>query len=102
MERLTRITILLAKVTILVLPVTLMTGYFSVQIENTGFTIAKYWISFAVILVFSFLGLIFFGQVSKTVEGGLVYKTFFGALLFLPKQLKLIKAKRRDDRGRND
>ena len=79
-ERLTRITILLAKVTILVLPVTLMTDYFSVKVPNTGFTIQKYWICFAVILAFSFLGLLVSGYVSRTMEGGLMYQSFARAL----------------------
>ncbi|KAL9103790.1 MAG: hypothetical protein Q9163_001199 [Psora crenata] len=50
-ERLTRITILLAKVTILFMPVSLMTGYFSVQIADLEgvYTAKTYWVCFAVI-----------------------------------------------------
>lgn len=74
-ERLTRITILLAKVTILFLPVSLMTAYFSTQLEdNTTFTIQTYWISFAVIFALSWLGLWVFGKISGTVETAMVYR----------------------------
>lgn len=75
-ERLTRITILLAKVTILFLPVSLMTAYFSTQLSDAGqeFTVRSYWISFAVIMLLSFAGLWGFGKLSGTVEGDLVYK----------------------------
>ncbi|KAJ4367518.1 hypothetical protein N0V83_007101 [Neocucurbitaria cava] len=42
-ERLTWVTLLLAKITILFTPVTLMTGYFSIQFKNTEFEIKSYW-----------------------------------------------------------
>ncbi|KAI9728680.1 MAG: hypothetical protein M1828_002786 [Chrysothrix sp. TS-e1954] len=74
-ERLTRITILLAKATLLFLPVSLMTAYFSTTLTGVNFTVAKYWISFAVIIVFSFAALLVFGQVSGTIEGKMVYRS---------------------------
>jgi hypothetical protein len=76
-ERLTRITILLAKATILFLPVSLMTGYFSTQIPGVHFTVTAYWVSFAVTLGLSFLVLLVFGSVSGTVEGNMVYTPFY-------------------------
>ena len=82
-ERLTRITILLAKVTILFMPVSLMTAYFSVQIEDLqgAYTATTYWVCFAVIMAISFLFLVVFGQLSNTLEGKIIYKsmtqTFF-------------------------
>ena len=82
-EKLTSIRILLAKVTILFMPVSLMTGYFSVQIpELTNVYSAKtYWICFAVIMFLSFLFLVVFGIISHTLEGGLIYKSFTEAVI---------------------
>ena len=74
-ERLTRITILLAKATLLFLPVSLMTAYFSTELENEKFTVQSYWISFAVIFFLSFVSLLLFGKVSGTVEGKMVYRS---------------------------
>ena len=77
-ERLTRITILLAKVTILFMPVSLMTAYFSVQIDDLEgvYTARTYWICFAVIMSLSFLFLVAFGQLSGTLEGRPIYRSF--------------------------
>ncbi|KAG8533391.1 uncharacterized protein KY384_002174 [Bacidia gigantensis] len=82
-EKLTRITILLAKVTILFMPVSLMTGYFSVQIEDlTGvYTARTYWVCFAVIMSLSFFFLLVFGVISHTLEGGMIYKSITKATL---------------------
>ncbi|RAL10428.1 uncharacterized protein BO97DRAFT_372562, partial [Aspergillus homomorphus CBS 101889] len=78
-EKLTRITILLAKVTILFLPVSLMTGYFSTELQNVKgtYTITQYWASFGVIMFLSFVSLVFFGYVSDTVEGKPIYESLF-------------------------
>jgi Mg2+ and Co2+ transporter CorA len=68
-ERLTWVTLLLAKITILFTPVTLMTGYFSIQFKDTEFEIAKYWWTFAIVFGVS-LGLLFlFSFFSGTFEG---------------------------------
>ena len=79
MEKLTRITIVLAKATIMFLPVSLMTGYFSVSIPDlTGVYTAKtYWLSFLVIVSLSFIFLLLFGIASDTVEGRTVYKSLW-------------------------
>ena len=76
-ERLARITILLAKVTILFLPVSLMTNYFSVQIADLQgvYTVNTYWVSFGVIMVSTILLLVVFGRASGTVEGKVVYQS---------------------------
>jgi hypothetical protein len=79
-ERLTRITILLAKVTILFIPVSLMSTYFSVPIDGfnvsgEGYSLAAYWVSFAVIFFISLIVLVVFGQVSGTQEGKPVYQS---------------------------
>ncbi|KAF1972924.1 hypothetical protein BU23DRAFT_554767 [Bimuria novae-zelandiae CBS 107.79] len=71
-ERLTRVTLLLAKVTIVFMPVTLMTGYFSIQFVNTEFTIKGYWWAFGVILAVSLVLLFLFSFVSGTLEGKII------------------------------
>ena len=93
-ERLTRITILLAKITILFMPVSLMTAYFSVQIpdiQNT-YTSKTYWIAFAVITTLSFIFLLVFGAISGTVEGEAIYQSF--TQMFLNMSRKKIDARR--------
>ena len=77
MERLTRITILLAKVTILFMPVSLMTAYFSTQLSDLAnlYTIKTYWISFGVIMSLSLVGLSLFGVASGTLEGKPIYRS---------------------------
>ena len=76
-EKLTRITILLAKVTILFMPVSLMTAYFSVQIADLAgvYTHMTYWISFAVVMSLSFIFLLVFGQLSGTQESKTIYRS---------------------------
>lgn len=82
-EKLTRITILLAKVTILFLPVSLMTGYFSTELAQVKgvYTVNEYWVSFGVIMFLSIVLLVVFGVASDTVEGKTIYqslsRTFF-------------------------
>ncbi|KAI9372478.1 hypothetical protein BJX61DRAFT_442380 [Aspergillus egyptiacus] len=78
-EKLTRITVLLAKVTILFLPVSLMTGYFSTELEDVKgvYTQVEYWVSFTVIVVLSVVLLMLFGYVSDTVEGKTIYRSMF-------------------------
>lgn len=79
----TRITILLAKATILFLPVSLMTSYFSTDVQGVkgGYTKVDYWASFGVILAVSMVVLTLFGYASDTVEGKTIYRsmvrTFF-------------------------
>ncbi|EGC43406.1 conserved hypothetical protein [Histoplasma capsulatum var. duboisii H88] len=77
-ERLTRTTILIAKATILFLPVTLMTSYFSTEIEELQgvYTVKQYWIAFAVLLVLSALVLAIYGWAADTVEGKTIYVSF--------------------------
>jgi hypothetical protein len=78
-EKLTRITILLAKATLVFLPVSLMTAYFSTQIQDLQptFTARAYWISFTVLLVLSVSLLALFGYASDTVEGRTIYQSLF-------------------------
>ncbi|CZS90673.1 hypothetical protein WAI453_004041 [Rhynchosporium graminicola] len=62
--RLTRSATLLAKLSVLFLPVSLMTSYFSVQIKDLEgvYTTHDYWYSFAVLMSISFLFLFFFSR----------------------------------------
>ena len=62
--RLTRSATLLAKLSVLFLPVSLMTSYFSTQISDIQgvYTIKEYWIVFAVMMSISFMGLFFFSR----------------------------------------
>jgi hypothetical protein len=71
-ERLTRITLLLAKVTMVFMPVTLLTGYFSIQFQNMEFTMKSYWWAFAVVLVISFVLLFLFSFFTGSFEGKIV------------------------------
>ena len=81
MERLTRITILLAKVTILFLPVSLMSAYFAVPFVETQYNATDYWVAFAVIFALSFLGLVIFGQLSGTQESKPIYTSLTTAAI---------------------
>jgi hypothetical protein len=71
-ERLTRITLLLAKVTMVFMPVTLMTGYFSIQFAGLEFTVKSYWWAFAVVLAVSMVLLFIFSLISGTFEGKII------------------------------
>ena len=73
----------MAKITILFLPVSLMTGYFSVQIQDlTGVYTAKtYWAAFGVVMALSIFGLFIFSYVSDTIEGRTIYVSFTGTLI---------------------
>ncbi|CAG8960332.1 hypothetical protein HYFRA_00012406 [Hymenoscyphus fraxineus] len=62
--RLTRAAGLLAKLSVLFLPVSLMTSYFSIQIKDLEgvYSVRDYWYSFAVIMSISFLLLFFLNR----------------------------------------
>ena len=81
MEHLTRITIFFAKFTILFLPVSLMTSYFSTQIQDLHYTQKIYWTAFAVIMSLTYGLLAFFGYISGTVEGNIIYQPLSTRLL---------------------
>lgn len=74
-EKLTRTTILLAKATILFLPVSLMTAFFSIQIGNIDmlYGLKTYWVCFLVVVVLS-LGILYvIGIANGTVKGKSIY-----------------------------
>lgn len=76
-ETLTRTTILLAKATIVFLPVSLMTGYFSVQLQEIDalYSLTTYWACFGVVVAVSVLGLVVFDIVTARVGGKTTYKS---------------------------
>jgi hypothetical protein len=73
--RLSRAATLLAKLSVVFLPVGLMTSYFSVQIADLQgvYTAKQYWYSFAVIMSISVLALFFFSRLlmwaTETLDG---------------------------------
>lgn len=80
MERLTRVTTLLSKATILFLPVSLLSAYFGIEWDQgEGETVTSYWVAFAVIFTVTFIALLIFGVMSKTIEGAVVYQPIWRA-----------------------
>ncbi len=71
-ERLTWVTLVLAQITILFTPVTLMTGYFSIQFKGTEFEVVSYWWAFGIILGLSVAMLVLFSWFSGTLSGRIV------------------------------
>ncbi|KIW19936.1 hypothetical protein PV08_00511 [Exophiala spinifera] len=87
-ERLTRTTILLAKATILFLPVSLMTAYFSIQLPEITekYDLETYWLCFLVVSLLSIAFLAAFGFYTHTVEGKTIYKSVTSMTLDLFKR----------------
>ena len=81
-EKLTRTTILLAKATILFLPVSLLTAYFSIQVGNINqiYSLRTYWLSFLVVAVVSIVFLAAFGAAKETVKGQIEFHSLHRAL----------------------
>ncbi|RAR11167.1 adp-ribosylation factor protein [Stemphylium lycopersici] len=75
-ERLTWVTLLLAKITILFTPVTLMTGYFSIQFKDKFFEMDAYWKSFGYIFGASLALLVLFSWMSGTFEGKIITRSW--------------------------
>ncbi|KAK0104499.1 hypothetical protein ONS95_004787 [Cadophora gregata] len=91
--RLTRSATLLAKLSVLFLPVSLMTSYFSVQIKDLEgvYTTQDYWYSFAVLMSISFLFLFFFSRllmyVTETLDAW-VKKVSHSGVKYVTKKLR--------------
>lgn len=66
-DRLTRVALLISKATILFLPVSFMTAYFSID-TGVAYTTKTYWIAFIVVLFLSWVVLFGFGVMSGTME----------------------------------
>jgi Mg2+ and Co2+ transporter CorA len=75
-ERLTWVTLLLAKITILFTPVTLMTGYFSIQFRGVEFEVLNYWWVFGVVFGGSAGLLALFSFLSGTFEGKVLARSW--------------------------
>jgi Mg2+ and Co2+ transporter CorA len=73
-ERLTEVTLLLAKITIMFMPVSLLSAYFGVEFVDADFTVASYWKWFSGIFVASGVALIVFSAVSGTSKTKVLYK----------------------------
>jgi hypothetical protein len=71
--RLTRSATLLAKLSVLFLPVSLLTGYFSIQVADLEgvYTVKDYWYAFAVLMCISFMFLFFFARLLMWVSESL-------------------------------
>jgi Mg2+ and Co2+ transporter CorA len=101
-ERLTWVTLLLAKITILFTPVTLMTGYFSIQFKDIMFEMDSYWRSFAYIFVASLALLVAFSWMSGTFESKIVTsswtrKVYDGGRRWLAVKKMKMKKKRKGE-----
>lgn len=93
-ERLTWVTLLLAKITILFTPVTLMTGYFSIQFKDTEFEMDVYWWAFAVVFGVSLLLLFAFSWFSGTLQGKIVTRSWSRVAVDFSRRWLAHKAKR--------
>ncbi|KAF2182213.1 hypothetical protein K469DRAFT_728985 [Zopfia rhizophila CBS 207.26] len=93
-ERLTKVTLLLAKVTIVFMPVTLMTGYYSVQFIGVEFTVKSYWVAFAIILAVSLVALFAFSFFSGTMEGKMMYRPLSRIMYDISKRWLLHRKKK--------
>ncbi|KAF2639817.1 hypothetical protein P280DRAFT_402517 [Massarina eburnea CBS 473.64] len=96
-ERLTRVTLLLAKVTMVFMPVTLMTGYFSIQFAGLEFTVKSYWWAFAVVLVVSLLATFAISVFSGTFEGKIVTRTWSRVVYDVSRRWLMHRAKKGKD-----
>jgi hypothetical protein len=69
------------------MPVTLMTGYFSIQFSGVEFKVQNYWWSFAVILGVSLVLLFLFSLFSGTLEGRIISRPWSRAVLDFSKKV---------------
>jgi hypothetical protein len=93
-ERLTRVTLLLAKITLLFMPVTLMTGYFSIQFAGVEFSVASYWWAFAGFFGLSLVLVFLFSFFSGTMEGNIITRPWSRMMYDISKRWLLHKRKR--------
>jgi Mg2+ and Co2+ transporter CorA len=73
-ERLTEVTLLLAKITIIFMPVSLLSAYYGVEFLNVEFTVASYWKWFGGIFAGSLALLFMFSAMSGTSQSKSLYK----------------------------
>lgn len=79
------------------MPVSLMTAYFSVQIEDLqgAYTSTTYWACFAVVMALSVLLLFVFGKISNTLEGTVIYRSMTRALFDSSRKLLGLKERQK-------
>ena len=58
------------------MPVTLLTGYFSIQFQGMEFTMKSYWWAFGIVLAISFVLLFLFSFFTGTFEGKIITKSW--------------------------
>ena len=95
-ERLTEVTLLLAKITIMFMPVSLLSAYFGSEFVDTEFTVASYWKWFAGVFVASGLALVLFGVMSGTVQSKVLYKPLGQKI----REKSMFWVKRRTEKGK--
>jgi hypothetical protein len=64
------------------MPVTLMTGYFSIQFAGLEFTVKSYWWAFAVVLAVSMVLLCLFSFFSGTFDGKIIITRPWSRIMF--------------------
>lgn len=81
----------------LFMPVSLMTAYFSTQIEDLQgiYTSRTYWVSFGVILFLTIVALVIFGVASDTVEGKTIYRSLLKTFIHKSRDKLFIRKKGR-------
>jgi hypothetical protein len=94
-ERLTEVTLLLAEVTILFMPVSLLTGYFSCQFTDVDFRTSAFWKWFAGVFAMSVVTLVGFSFVAGTKEGKIITKPLTRRLM----ESSLVRFGKRRRRG---
>ena len=79
------------------MPVSLMTAYFSVQIDDLqgAYTSTTYWACFAVIMTLSFIFLLVFGKLSNTMEGKIIYKSMTETFIDSSRRVLGLKERRK-------
>jgi hypothetical protein len=76
------------------MPVSLMTGYFSTELENVSFSVRAYWIWFGVVLGTSVVGLAVFSYFGKKRDANLIETSFARSAVDLSRSI--VSSKRSD------
>lgn len=81
--KLSKVTVLLAKVTIPIPAGQLVTAYFSTELQNVKgvYTQTQYWVAFCVILLFSVVLLTLFDYISDILQGKMIHQTLVQTVL---------------------
>jgi len=76
------------------MPVTLMTGYFSIQFAGVEFSVASYWWAFAVILGVSLVLIFLFSVFSGTFDGKIISRPWSRMMYDISKRILLHRRKK--------